>query len=136
MKYTRKIKETDRLLLFRNLQEEEILVIKINKDDNIHKDTHCTYCNGHSYQYYFVPRQKEPIVYCNLCFTWYKKDIDWETIYYTPVFNQIIKFVKDNITLFNEEDLNLIDHYFELKTTKHIKIRNYLCKEDTNVYNN
>lgn len=133
---TRKIKETNRLLLFRNPEEEEILVIKINKDDILHQDCKCNLCNGHSYIYYLSPRPSEMTTYCNLCFQWNKKHIDWKTIYYTPVFDRIIKFVIDNRNMFNEEDLDLIDEFFDLKTNKKIRIRRFLKEEDINVYNN
>lgn len=132
MQRTRKIKETNRLLMFRNPDEEEILVIKTNRDDLIHKEMRCSLCGGKSYNYYILPRTDGLFIYCNLCFQWYRKDIDWKTIYYTDVFDNLINFVLKNRTMFTEEDLDLIDEFFDLKTNKKVRIRRFIerwCKD-------
>lgn len=129
MQRTRKLIETNRLILFNNVDEEEILTIKISKSDYNHKDLTCNFCNGHSNNYFLVPRTDGMKTYCNLCYHWYRKDIDWKTIYYHNVFNTIIIYVKNNRNQFDNQDLDLINHFFKLKTNKRFTIEQFI-KED------
>lgn len=122
MERTRKIKDNKRLLIFSNLDEEEILVIKLEEAEC------CSICNGHSKQYWLLPHKDGYTTYCNLCFQWYRKDIKWRTEWYTPTFDNIILYVIKHRSLFDEEDLDMIDEYFDMKTNKKIRIRNYIDK--------
>lgn len=123
---SRTLKESNRIIIVRNIYEDELLFIKI--DSSTKEYACCINCGTKSSNYYLLPYYDRTRQYCYDCYLKFRRETKWKTEYYTPTFDNIILYVINNRHLFDNEDLNLIDEFFSMKTNKSISIQVFINK--------
>lgn len=123
---SRTLKESNRIIIVRNIYDDELLFIKT--DLSTKEYTCCINCGTKSSNYYLLPYYDRTRQYCYACYLKFRRETKWKTEYYTPTFDNIILYVINNRHLFDNEDLNLIDEFFTMKTNKSISIQVFIDK--------
>lgn len=140
---TRKVKETDRVYLYKDnagelqiaLKTDAMFVdVKLITEDGCSEFNDISLCDscGKHHKVYYVCPELGTKGYCESCFTDYKKRAKWyqEDMHYT--FNQLILLVQHPEALglkennYTEEDLALINTYFDAHSNHPPKIETFI----------
>lgn len=138
---TRKIIETEHLYVYNDNDSEIQIAFKVQQDTvtcNITTDNSsqtyemksaCDLCGKHSKLYYVCPELPNHGI-CYACFTQHKKNVKWYQEDMHVIFNQILSNVLFNDLLkdITQEELDLIDNYFEAHSNHPLKIREFIKK--------
>lgn len=130
------IKETDRIYLYEDNQGELEIAIKTTDEDQIYDFyTQCDGCGAHSKVYYLCP-ELATHSRCDKCFREYRKRARWYQEDMHTIFNCLIIYAArpHQVALkdlqLTEEDLDLINQYFESHSNRRVDIRNFMRRED------